>query len=176
MDSTFNVDTPYSTKFLCVEEGVRVLMERDFEVVDDVQTPLGRGPLGSATADTMTCKHLMVCFLRRRDFLIGADVLQTQLFISSGQVSVLQKQSVTSDYDIQIGDQAEDGHEREVTVTMKAAEITMPFGFISEGTLETANWASGVSKSRQVTGTEDTLPVCISFTSSTTSALILHNC
>lgn len=150
MDSTFNADAQFSIKFLCTEEGVRMLMEADFEVVDDVQTLLGRRPLGPATADTRTYKHLMVCSLRLQDFLIGPDLLQTQLFIFGGEVSVLQKQSVTSDYDTRIGDQADDGHEREVTVTMKAAEITMSFGFIFEGTPETANWASGASKSRQV--------------------------
>lgn len=150
MGSTFNADAPFCTKFLCFEDGVRVLTEADFEVVYDVQTFFSRSTLGSATPDAMACTHVMVCSLRLRDFLIWADLLQIKLFVSGGQVSVLQKRSVINNHDIQIGGEAGDGHEREVTVTMKAAEITRPFGFIFEGTLENPHWVPRVSKSRQI--------------------------
>jgi hypothetical protein len=150
MDSPFNADAPFSTRLLCFEDGVRVLMEADFEVVYDVQTLFSRSTPGSATPDAVAYKHVMVCSLRLRDFLIWADLLQIKLFISGGQVSVLQTQSVINNHDIQIGGEAGDDHEREVTVTMKAAEITRPFGFIFEGTLENPHWVPSVSKSRQL--------------------------
>jgi hypothetical protein len=153
IDLAFNADAPLSIKFLRFEDGVQVLKEADFEIDYDVRTYFdGRGP-GSATKDLIGCKHLIICSLRLRDFLIWTDHLQVTIFISGGPVSVLRTESVTGDHQIHLCDQRKDGHEREVTVTIKAAEITRPFGLVFERTPGAAPfryWVPRISRSRRL--------------------------
>jgi hypothetical protein len=153
VDLTFEADAPLSVKLLCFEDGMQVLQEADFEIVYDVQNFLDARSLGSVTKDMISWKHLVICSLRLRDFLIWADHIQVTIFISDGQASVLQTEPVSGDHQIQLGDQRKDGDEREVIVTVKAADITKPFGFVFEGRLETPSlryWVPRVSKSRQL--------------------------
>jgi hypothetical protein len=153
MDFTFNTDTPLSIKIHCFEDDVQVLKEADFDIVYDVRTTFGRRTLGSANKDTISYKHLMVCSIRLRDFLILAHHLQVTIFISDGQVSALQTESVSHSRQINLGDRRKDGREREVTVVMEAADVTRPFEFVFEGTLEThpwQHWVPRVSRSRQL--------------------------
>ena len=134
-DMNFSVDAPFSLRLLRFEEGVQELTETDFEIDYDIRTSSNG--------------HLIVCSFRLRDFVIWADYLRAKVYISGGPFDVLGTVSVKGAHQVPVIDQYKNCREREVTMTMKAAEVTETFAFVCEGRPGTLQfWAPRVSRSR----------------------------
>ena len=136
LDIVFNLDSPFSIKLLCFENGVRELSENDFEIDYDVRT--------------ISTGHLVLVSFRVRDFMMWADSLRMKIFVSGGPFNVLRTTSVNGSRQTPVIDQCKNSLEREVTVTIKAAEITETFAFVCEGRPGTIqHWAPRISRSRR---------------------------
>ena len=135
-DKVFNLDSPFSIKLLRFENGVQELSENDFEIDYDVRT--------------ISTGHLILFSFRLRHFIIWADSLRIKIFISGGPYDILRTKSVIGSCQAPFIDQCKNSLEREVILTMKAAEITKTFAFVCEGRPGTIqHWAPRISRSRR---------------------------